>query len=1288
VEKNIFRFMFSIRIIVAILSAALLSSCGNNLHYTLGLSSLSVDFDIPATISAGQTVSVIGGSCAPNGAANIGLDSSPSGDFSPAPLTCDCANGVIVNCVDGTSASVANIVFSGNGPNGATPNLVATITDEEGNSESSNPVTVINPEVDLTGPLTAVVGAPAAPLNVSGTCNYPGSNPTADVTITDASGSMSPSSVSCVCNGPGAGTLDCSAAPNVTFSSSDPILTASIDDGLNTTTDATPVTVNVDPIVDLTSPVGGPFNVGDNIPLQGTCMSDGDSVSIPNPGPGNMSPAGPLTCTCGSTTSGQFDCGSYQLTSFGTSPNFTATISDSDGDTANDSETATTVGPSFTVTKALSRINGVVSAVGANVLAGDVLEFSVGVSNSGMGAATNVQISDGCPANAPANGTFNPGTGTYAAGTWTVASLAASGGSDTLTFECVVNNGLSSGSVDNTITSVSSAETGASAVSGVSTTNPIVAPTVDLTTGLSPSGPGVSTTLPANMGTCSPNGGSVSLSDANSSMSANPVTCTCSSGAIDCSANSVTFTSEDADLSATITANGAGPFTDSTPGNDPDIVMSPTITLGDLDSGGTLTDNDTFGLSGTCQSEGDVINIPDPGPVGLYTWPTTATDGSCTCSSGTYNCGTVTVVDASQGPSGTVTATITDQDGAAPQETASASDTPMVAAPGFTLVKSVSPTGNIYAGNTVTYTLSLTNGSVATSSVSLSDNCPSPMTASGVPTPSTGTYTGGTWTIGSMAVSANETLSFDCLVPNGTSPQTLTNSVTSVAANGSSYTPGGTTSVSNDVVDPTLDLTTGPAIPAGGGSQTLPNNMGTCAPNGAAVTLSSSQMSPTTATCSCSSGVIDCSSAAEGPFTFGTADASFTATVTNGGVGPIADSTPGNDPSVNINPVITVTDDSDGPFSVGDAIDVTGACERAGDSITVPSPSPGNLTPANLSCSCSGAPGSFDCGDFTVASKPASDPTFTATITDSDGDTSTDTSTIGIFQDVKQTYAATGAEIDVTVPSGAKTVTIKAWGAGGGGGRVYSNVFNRGAAGAFTNARFNVSALPSPNLKVVVGTGGAEANNAAAQTNAFLNGGAAGPGGACTGAFGAGGGGLVGVFTDSVTQANALLISGSAGGASDSNGNSGSGNISKSGAGGTQSIPATGGDGSVQDPSATGGSPGSLGAGGSGGSGSFPGGSGSALAGGDSSSTASQCSAGGGAGYFGGGGGGNAGGAFDAAGGGGSGFVAAIGTILSEAVSVDLTAPNNADPDYVTGVATGGERGVAGGDGLIILIWE
>ncbi len=176
----------------------------------------------------------------------------------------------------------------------------------------------------------------------------------------------------------------------------------------------------------------------------------------------------------------------------------------------------------------------------------------------------------------------------------------------------------------------------------------------------------------------------------------------------------------------------------------------------------------------------------------------------------------------------------------------------------------------------------------------------------------------------------------------------------------------------------------------------------------------------------------------------------------------------------------------------------------------------------------------------------------------------------------------------------------KIYATGGGGGESNQRNVSGGSGGA---AQGDFTFLAGQPYKLRIGTAGTKGG-----AGGFPGGGAGGSGNG----LGGGGGGYTGLFIDSISQANTILLAGGGGGGSNSPGTGGnSGQVGSdgtgtgAGAGGTQSA---------------------------GGSGSGTGSDGSALAGGAGA-------AGGGAGYFGGGGGNASSGLDDGAGGGGSSFV-------------------------------------------------
>ena len=274
-----------------------------------------------------------------------------------------------------------------------------------------------------------------------------------------------------------------------------------------------------------------------------------------------------------------------------------------------------------------------------------------------------------------------------------------------------------------------------------------------------------------------------------------------------------------------------------------------------------------------------------------------------------------------------------------------------------------------------------------------------------------------------------------------------------------------------------------------------------------------------------------------------------------------------------------------------------------------------------------------------------------------------------VFIDSTQGWLVTDSGLTSDAPT-TKTVAFKLWGAGGGSASGGSDG-GPGGGGGFVAGTYEINI--GTTIVAVVGQGGP--------------GGLSGRGGS--------GGGYSGVFTSSVSQGNALLIAGGAGGGSRGSTSEGS----YGGAGGGT----TGGSGQASAGSAPGG--GTQSAGGAAGSGGSGGNAGSALQGGSNTSHASGGTAfggggsgggdaasftagGGGGGYFGGGSGG------DAGGGGGSSYVGTAtsttntqGNITAGSGAGGLTA-NSSDAQYPGSVGdggawTGGSGSNAGENGAI-----
>lgn len=124
------------------------------------------------------------------------------------------------------------------------------------------------------------------------------------------------------------------------------------------------------------------------------------------------------------------------------------------------------------------------------------------------------------------------------------------------------------------------------------------------------------------------------------------------------------------------------------------------------------------------------------------------------------------------------------------------------------------------------------------------------------------------------------------------------------------------------------------------------------------------------------------------------------------------------------------------------------------------------------------------------------------------------------------TFSYTGSDQSFNVPAGCTSVTVKAWGAGGGG--AYNS--RDGGAGGFTHGVIDVTTGES--LSVVVGRGGIR--NATGSSSAEAGGyGFAGGAYPSTAVCAVGhGGGLSGVFRSSVDQSGALVVAGGGGGSS------------------------------------------------------------------------------------------------------------------------------------------------------------
>ena len=290
-------------------------------------------------------------------------------------------------------------------------------------------------------------------------------------------------------------------------------------------------------------------------------------------------------------------------------------------------------------------------------------------------------------------------------------------------------------------------------------------------------------------------------------------------------------------------------------------------------------------------------------------------------------------------------------------------------------------------------------------------------------------------------------------------------------------------------------------------------------------------------------------------------------------------------------------------------------------------------------------------------------------------------------------FSYTGSIQSWTKPAAVTSVTAYIWGAGGGGGGRSggSEGGKNGGAGAYSTANINVSSLS--NLYFVVGQGGF--------------------GGTASTSRAGNGGGLSAILSsNSITQGNSLLISGSGGGGCGSesesagagggggyanqNGSAGSGDTRTGqqtyGGGGTTSAGGSAGNASVSDPyTLTYPTAGSALQGGDGGQSQVVAGSPNSASyyqgGRTYNSDGSWMGGAGGSGYFGGGGGTNG---YAGGGGGGSGYanLSFLSSVSgTNGSSASTTAPNNGSTYYSSGVAVGGSFNTNGGNGKIVITY-
>uniref|UniRef100_UPI000FFF15E8 T9SS type B sorting domain-containing protein n=1 Tax=Aquimarina sediminis TaxID=2070536 RepID=UPI000FFF15E8 len=458
---------------------------------------------------------------------------------------------------------------------------------------------------------------------------------------------------------------------------------------------------------------------------------------------------------------------------------------------------------------------------------GDTVIYTITLTNSGPATATNVSITDLLPtgvtyvSDTPSQGSYVSGTGV-----WSVGSINNSSNA-TLSISATVDAGTSGDTITNTVSSVSLDQTDSNTTTDDPSENIVVGNTTDLvvsktvnnttpdegdtviyTITLTNSGPATATNvsitdlLPTGVTYVSdtPSQGSYvsgtgvwSVGSINDSSNATlSISATVDAGTSgDTITNTVSSVSLDQTDSNTTTDD---PSENIVVGNTTDLVVSKTVNNTTPDEGDTVIYTITLTNSGPATATN--VSITDLLPTGVTYVSDTPSQGSYVSGTGVWSVGSINdssnatlsisaTVDA--GTSGdTITNTVSSVSLDQTDSNTTTDDPSENIVVGNTTDLVVSKTVNNTTpneGDTVIYTITLTNSGPATATnVSITDLLPTGVTYVS-DTPSQGSYVSGTgvWSVGSINNSSNATLSISATVDGGTSGDTITNTVSSVS---------------------------------------------------------------------------------------------------------------------------------------------------------------------------------------------------------------------------------------------------------------------------------------------------------------------------------------------------------------------------------------------------------------------------------------------------------------------------------------------------------------------------
>ena len=939
-----------------------------------------IDLTDPGSIDS-STPEILSGSCSPNGTGNVSI--TLASGFTPATAgACDCISGSFT-CPAITFTDIP-----------ITPTITATETTGANGPATDSHIPQISPSVDLNPPVLTT----GEQINLTGECLPRGQ---VGAIIISIPGAIPATAGPCDCDANG--NFNCpayfsslpSTAPSVTATNSSGI------GGPATDVEVSTILPEIDLILPALVPADGSGNpIAFN--ATGTCKTDGATITLTSVD--ITSPTPPITCACGSSTPGLFDCGPILLDGTGTNGNYPIVNTE-----INDGVNPVVTDTDQTVIPPKLDILGLTDASGVSITGNIPIDAPLFIEGTCSPAGAVVEIQNAqmtatsvtCPCNT--GGTFDCGQVSFS-------------GSDTAIDEPVLSG-------------VATDTAGATASD---TYTPRIEPMVTV------SPPATCTTgVQTLTGTCFPAGiGTVQVSS--TAFAVSPITCDCHTGFYGCDVD-INDCSVNPNVTAVVqNSNGDTASAGGTVGG-PEV---------NLELAGPIDVDQPIELKGSCSSETDPTNPASfvevssanmsPSPV------------QCDCYQGAFDCGTVTYIGIGDP---TFATNLVDDNGG----TANDSDTPLILPTlDINLPPIVSAGSPVILGTSdtcspdssvVTYaSADMSPGVIVCTCVTGVPDCSSspvvfdgtgpgggiPVVNASITDPSGNTYADTDQTslpslginaptdiVDGIAYNVTGTCS-PANTPNGVtistsalpadfSPTSVTcdcnaqgeyscGQLTSDGTGANGTTPvfdaqisaGGATASASEtgIMLPEVEHTNIASIPIDG---SLQNITGTCFPIGSNVTVFSNDMDPAILNCPCDgTGNYSCGTASfsgNGP-NGSTPEVTSSIIDTNTGISATdTDSISG--PSLNIDPIGSV--DINTPFVM------TGDCAPDGENVTITSSDISVPSGGSVTCPCSA--GSFTCPAVEVDGSGPNGilPQFAGTISDpNSGNSATDTTQTSI----------------------------------------------------------------------------------------------------------------------------------------------------------------------------------------------------------------------------------------------------------------------------------------------------